>query len=163
MDNQPLIQQSPYYHSLTLYPGTFLQEETTTCLQEKINFITTEQLYNAGFENAFHPMFIGTGYGQLLKFNSELLELFGYTEKEMAEMEIADLLSVNEDSFIDFLDERNKNGIAKAEITAIKKTKEKFPCRISSVIYQSDNHQQRSMNTLVNISPDLSARWKIAR
>lgn len=162
MDNQTLIQQPSYYNSLTLYPGMFLQEETNTCLQEEINFITTEQLYNAVFENAFHPMFVGTGYGQLLKFNNELLELFGYTEKEMAEMEIADLLSVNEDSFVDFLDQRNKNGIAKAEITAIKKSKERFPCRISSVIYQSDNHEQRSMNTVINISSDLSARWKIA-
>ena len=127
MNNQPSIQSQPsfYFNSVNSYPQV---NET-----EKVDFLTTQQLYNAVFENAFHPMYIESADGQIIRFNEKLVTLFQYPKWQMARNDSSDLFNVNEDSFIDFLQERNQKGIAKAEITGIKKSGVTFPCRISSV------------------------------
>ena len=97
----------------------------------------------------------------ILKYNEKLCKLFGYSDNEMAEVENTDLFVTDENAFFNFLNQRNDKGIAKGEITGIKKSGKRFPCRISSVIYQSDFGEKRAMNTLVDISNDLSARWSL--
>lgn len=127
--------------------------------REKVNHTSTASLYDAVFENAFHAVYIETGDGMILKFNEKLCKLFGYSENEMADVENTDLFETGENTFLNFLNQRTDKGIAKGEITGIKKSGKRFPCRISSVIYQSDFGEKRAMNTLVDISNDLSARW----
>ncbi|HEY5390756.1 MAG TPA: PAS domain S-box protein [Hanamia sp.] len=162
MNSQPFLSDSSSYNKTTeAYVDSYNQEQKLF-QQGVINFVTTEQLYNAVFENAFHAMCVGNDNGDFIKFNKKLEELFGYTQKEMFQIKTRDLFLINEKSFVDFLNERNEKGIAKAEITGIKKSSEHFPCRISSVNYLSDKGENRFMNTIVNISQDLSARWNIA-
>lgn len=157
MNNQRLISppNNIYLNPSDTYSTTFQE-------REKSDFLTTEQLYNAVFKNAFHAMYIGSGDGRIIKFNKKLAMLFEYPQWEMAQNNSSDLFDIYEKSFIDFLDQRKKEGIAKAEITGIKKSGETFPCRISSVIYQTDDGLKRYMNTIVNISKDPAARWNIA-
>ena len=125
-------------------------------------FLSAEELYNAVFNNAFHPVFIGSGEGHIVKFNQKFSKLFGYSVDEIAEKESSDLFEIHEYTFRYFIKQRALKGIAKAEITGIKKSGERFPCRISSVMYESDKGEKRSMNTLVNISEHMSARWDIS-
>lgn len=127
--------------------------------REKVNYTSTAALYDAVFQNAFHAVFIESGDGLILKFNEKFCKLFGYSSAEMDFVEKADLFETNENVFINFFGERTVKGIAKGEITAIKKSGQTFPCRISSVVYQSDFGEKRAMTTLVDISNDLSARW----
>ena len=140
----------------------FLSQSTDTdpsYAHEKVKHTSTAELYDAVFQNAFHPMYIETGDGLIMKFNEKFCKLFGYSSKEMAQVENADLFETDENAFFNFLDQRNDKGISKGEITGIKKSGKRFPCRISSVIYQSDVGDKRAMNTVVDISNDLSARW----
>lgn len=157
MNNQHFISapNDIYLNSSNSYSRTFQE-------QEKSDFLTTEQLYNAVFENAFHAMYIGSGAGRIIRFNEKLATLFEYSQWEMTQNSSSDLFDIYEKSFIDFSDQRKREGIAKAEITGIKKTGETFPCRISSVIYETDDGLKRSMNTIVNLSENLAARWSIA-
>jgi len=126
---------------------------------ENVKHASTEGFYDAVFQNAFHAVYIENGDGLILKFNEKFCKLFGYTVSEMREVENVDLFEIDEDSFLHFINQRTDKGIAKGEITGIKKNGKRFPCRISSVIYQSDLGDKRAMNTLVDISEDLSARW----
>jgi PAS domain S-box-containing protein len=156
MNNQPTIQSQPsiYFNSVNSYSQV---NET-----EKVDFLTTQQLYNAVFENAFHPMYIESDDGRIIRFNEKLATLFQYPKWQMGRNDSSDLFNVNEDCFIDFLQERNEKGIAKAEITGIKKSGVRFPCRISSVNYKTDDGCKRSMNTIVDISKSIEARWNLA-
>jgi PAS domain S-box-containing protein len=156
MNNRPFVQ-----HSNTIYSNT---ENYNSVLEQnpKSDFLSTEQLYNAVFENAFHSMYIANGFNDIIKFNDKLTKLFGYSNKEMIDFKSTDLFDVHENSFIDFINKRKEKGIAKAEITGIKKSGERFPVRISSVVYETESGEKRSMNTLVNLSKSLSARWNIA-
>jgi PAS domain S-box-containing protein len=127
----------------------------------KSDFITTSQLYEAVYENAFHPMYIGNGNAKMIKFNEKFSKLFEVSLYEIDDIKPLDLFETNDESFIAFINQRKEKGIAKAEVTCIKKSGERFPCRISSVIYESDKGEKRSMNTLVNISNHFTARWSI--
>lgn len=127
--------------------------------EEKNDFISTAELYEAVYKNAFHPMYIEGTDGKIVKFNEKFSELFGIPLKEADQLQARNFFASDEKSFISFINQKVENGFAKAEVTGIKKSGERFPCRISSVIYQSDNGEIRSINTLVNISENLAARW----
>jgi len=157
MNNLTLI--SPANNSYTETPDSYSKNFQTN---RKVDFLSTEQLYNAVFENAFHSMYIGNPNGNILRFNEKLLKLFGYAEWEMKQNHYSDLFDIYDQSFIDFFNERKTKGIAKAELMGIKKSGDKFPCRISSVIYETDDGNKRSMNTVVNLSRSLESRWNIA-
>jgi len=123
--------------------------------------LTSAEIYDAVFRSAFHAMFFANKEGDIIRFNEKFCKLFGYSETEMRTIERPDILAINEKAFSDFMDQRNDKGIASAEITGIRKSGKMFPCRISSVIYHSDYGHERILNTLVDISDDLSARWNI--
>ncbi len=122
---------------------------------------TASQIYDAVFKSAFHAMFYADKEGHILRFNQKFCKLFEYSVTEMKDMARNQLLEIHDKPFIDFINERSDKGLAIAEITGIKKSGKRFPCRISSVIYNSDYGNKRILNTLVDISDDLSARWDI--
>ena len=146
----------PIQHEQQPPSNTLFKEE------KRANYITTQQLYEAVFENAFHPMYIGNGGAKIIKFNDKLSRLFGYSPNEIEKLNPLNFFETNDPVFIAFMNQRREKGIAKAEVKCIKKSGERFPCRISSVIYESDKGETRSMNTLVNISHNFAARWNIA-
>ena len=47
------------------------------------DLISTEQLYEAVYESAFHPMFVGDFDGNIIKFNEKFSSLFGYEPSEI--------------------------------------------------------------------------------
>jgi PAS domain S-box-containing protein len=130
--------------------------------EKKVNFSTTSEIYNAVYENAFHPMYIGDGNGHILRSNEKLSKMLGYSQKELAAKETFEIFDINESAFLDFLSERNTEGIAKAEVTCISKSFDKLPCRISSVIYKTDNGERRSLNTIVDLSQYVSYRQNMS-
>jgi PAS domain S-box-containing protein len=156
------MNNQPYTGPTDVYLKSTPPYSSATDEKQKADFPTTEQLYNAVFENAFHPMYIGSSNGEIIRFNVKLCKMFGYSKTEMAEHDCSDIFEIQERSFINFLSKRHEKGIAKAEVTGIRKNGQRFPCRISSVFYLSDDGLERSMNTIVDISKSLSARWNIA-
>lgn len=147
----------------SLKSGQFLVKPISSKIPENVIFPSPSEIYNAVFENSFHPAFIEMGNGSILKINEKLSKIFGYSKQELIGKDGLELFKTNDISFETFLAERNKNGISKAEITCIKKSGDTFPGRISSVIYNSDKGEQRIMNTLVDISKDVAARWALTQ
>lgn len=131
-------------------------------IEDNSEFATTTQLYDAVYKNAFLPMYIAGVNGKIIQFNEKFSNLFGFLPGETENLKSSDFFKTNDNSFISFIENRNEKGFAKAEVICIKKSGEIFPCRISSVFYQTDNGEKRFMNTLVNISDDISARWNVA-
>ena len=130
--------------------------------EKQVHFPTTSEIYNAVYENAFHPMYIGDGNGHILKSNKKLSRMLGYSERELAGKESFEIFDINESAFLNFLNERSTGGIAKAEVTCISKSLDKLPCRISSVIYKTDNGERRSLNTIVDLSQYVSYRQSMS-
>lgn len=144
--------ENNYFDTAEKRPLSHLSKEA------KVHFSTASEIYNAVYKNAFHAMYIGDGNGHILKSNGKLSKMLGYSERELAGKVTFEIFDINESAFLDFLSERNNTGIAKAEITCVKKSHDKFPCRISSVIYKTDNGEKRSLNTIIDISQYVSNR-----
>jgi PAS domain S-box-containing protein len=159
MNNQSTSMASPV---ITIPERRKINDNRENSEDARTEFISTAQLYDAVYENAFHPMYISALHGKIIKFNDKFSSLFGFLPGEIDQLNATDLFKTNDRSFMEFVQKRNENGIAKAEVRGIKKSGEIFPCRISSVFYQSEKGEKRFMNTLVNISDHISARWNIA-
>jgi PAS domain S-box-containing protein len=144
-----------------LYRGQNPGIDSSNEIIQRVDFPTTSELYNAVFENSFHPVYIGDGDEHIFRFNEKFSKLFGYTRSELLLLDSSLLFDVNEQAFLDFMNERDRKRIAKYEITGIRKSGIKFPCRVSSVVYLSENGEKRSMNTIVDISKDIEARWAL--
>ena len=128
----------------------------------QVHFPTTAELYNVIYENAYHPMYMGSGDGHIFNFNKAFSAILGYSDQEMMGKKGFEIFEINEKIFLDFLKERNSKGIANAEITGIKKSGERFPCHISSVVYQTDQGKRRSLNTIIDISRIIGDREFLA-
>ena len=146
--------ENNYFDTAEKRPLSHLSKET------KVYFSTTSEIYYAVYENAFYPMYIGDENEHILKSNEKLSRMLGYSAKELAGKESSKIFDINERAFRDFLIKRNNTGIAKAEITCMKKSHYRFPCRISSVLYKS-NGEKRSLNTIIDISQYVSNRQRL--
>lgn len=145
--------------SFTSFPA---MEPSLTNFRSKENGpLTASEIYDAVFRSSFHAMFYANKEGHILRFNQKFCKLFEYAAIEMQDITSTQILEIHEKAFLDFIDERSDKGIAIAEITGIRKSGRRFPCRISSVIYNSDHGHKIILNTIVDISDGLFARWNI--
>lgn len=132
---------------------------TTFGQNQKVHFSTPSELYDAVYENAFHPMYMGTDDGHIFKFNKKFSQILAYSEIEMMQKEGFQIFDVNEKAFRDFLNERNEKGIANADVTCIRKSGERFPCRISSVVYETNQGKKRTLNTVIALSKIINTMY----
>jgi len=114
-------------------------------------FPTASDMYNELVEDSFQAMCIEGESGKILRYNEMLCHLFGYSEKEMNGLESSQIFDLSLDASRNFFNKRNINGNTTFEITCIKKSGEKFRCRISSLAYQCDNGKRRFMNTISEV------------
>ena len=163
MNNPYLLSQNPamHVHKPEPYFSFDTKASRNMTANKQVGELSTEQLYNAVFDSAFHPMFIADENETLVRFNEKLAEMFKYDPNELADFGAKQLFLNDNDGFSGFLHSRKEKGIARAEVTGINKYGRKFPIRISSVVYETERGEIRSLNTVVNISNDLSARWNV--
>lgn len=67
--------------------------------------------------------------------NPAALEMFGYTLAELCQKNRYDLLDRSDPRLATFLETRDREQKAWAELTGIRKNGERFPCQVSSTIY----------------------------
>ena len=123
---------------------------------ELVNFPSTSEIFHAVLENSFYANFIGNGQGKTLEANETVCKVFGYSVDEITRLTTSDLFDTREKNYKDYLFQRKTYGRAKAQITAIRKSGERFACEITSLVYVDDSGEKRSINTVVDISKNYS-------
>jgi len=119
---------------------------------ELVNFSSTAEVFHAVFENSLYANCIGNSNGKTLEANETVCKIFGYTEEEMIQLSTKEIFDITENRYEEYLAVREFNGKARAEVTGIRKNGERFPCKISSVIFTDDNGERRIINTIHDIS-----------
>jgi PAS domain S-box-containing protein len=119
---------------------------------ELVDFPSTSSIFHAVFENTFYANCIGNGNGQTLEANEKACRIFGYTPAEMMKLSAKDLFDTKANAYLKYVSERNVTGKAKAEITGIRKGGERFACIVTSFIFNDDNGEKRTMNSIQDIS-----------
>ena len=119
---------------------------------ELVSFPSTSELFHAVFENTFYASCIGSGNGQTLEANEKACKIFGYTPLEMTKLSTEDLFDTNANAFEKYIAERKLAGKARAEVTGIRKSGDRFACIVTSFIFSDDNGERRTMNSIQDIS-----------
>jgi PAS domain S-box-containing protein len=142
-------------HSVTgtiQHDPTLFNEPAVHGNHELVNFPSTGEVFHAVFENSIYASCIGNCHGKPLEVNETVCKIFGYSEKEMVGLSAGDVLDTREPAYAEYLAERQATGKATAEVTGIRKNGERFPCKISSVVFIDDNGEARTINTIHDIS-----------
>jgi PAS domain S-box-containing protein len=135
-----------------------LNEQTPHGHPELVNFPSVAEIFHAVFENSFYASYIGNGSGKILEANETVCKIFGYTEEEMSRLSTKEIFDTTDSNYSEFLFQRASNQKVKAEVTGIRKNGERFHCKVSSVIFISDNGETRTINTMHDISKNYIAR-----
>jgi len=123
---------------------------------ELVKFPSTSEVFHAVLENTFYASCIDIGQGKTLEANETVCKVFGYTSKEMTKLTTKELFDTTENKYIEYLFQRESYGRAKAEITGIRKSGERFPCEITSLIFIDDDGEKKTINTILDISKNYS-------
>src|ERR1700690_4530936 len=144
------------------FPGNDNQEKYLRNFQghpELVKFSSTSEVFYALLENTFYASCIDNGQGKTLEANETVCKVFGYTLKEMTQLTTKELFDTTENKYVEYLFQRECYGRAKAEITGIRKSGERFPCEITSLIFMDDEGEKRTINTILDISRNYSSSF----
>ena len=118
---------------------------------ELVKFPSTSEVFRAVFENTFYASCIGSGDGKTLEANETVCKVFGYSAAEITKLTTKELFVTTESKYVQYWHQLKSYGRAKAEITGIKKSGERFPCRISSLIFINDEGEKRTIYTILSL------------
>jgi PAS domain S-box-containing protein len=118
---------------------------------DNLFFPTASDMYDELVEDSLQAMCIEDERGKILRYNERFCQLFGYSEKEMTGLESSQIFDLSLDASRNLFNKRKENEKNTFAITCIKKSGEKFPCRISSVSYQCNNGKRMFMNTVSEV------------
>ncbi|MEO7119647.1 MAG: PAS domain-containing protein [Ginsengibacter sp.] len=119
---------------------------------ELVSFPSTSEMFHAVFENNFYATCIGNANGQTLEANEKACKIFGYTPAEMLKLSTKDLFDTKAGAYINYISERKIKGKTKAQLTGARKNGDLFACIVTSFIFYDDNGDERTMNSIQDIS-----------
>lgn len=127
-------------------------------------FRKSEEKYRTLFEESRDAIFISAKKGKFFDFNQSTIDLFGYSKKEMLEMNTKDIF-VNADEYLGLLEEIEKKGsVRDFEAKLYKRDGTKINCLItSSARLSKDNNIIGYQGIIRDISELVSSRQKLEK
>jgi PAS domain S-box-containing protein/putative nucleotidyltransferase with HDIG domain len=132
--------------------------------QAEFQFKKSEEKYRTLFEESRDAIFISVKKGKFVDFNQSTIDLFGYSKKEMLEMNTKDIF-VNADEYLGLLEEIEKKGsVRDFEVKLYKRDGTKINCLItSSARLSKDNNIIGYQGIIRDISELVSSRQKLEK
>ncbi|SRX55774.1 PAS domain S-box protein [Aequorivita sp. CIP111184] len=112
----------------------------------------SEEKYHSLFENSLDAILLTVTDGKILAANPAACTMFGMSEKEICEAGRFGLVDTTDPRLSAALEERQRTGKVKAEVTAIRKNGETFPGEFTSVVYKNANGEERTSMIVRDIS-----------
>jgi PAS domain S-box-containing protein len=110
------------------------------------------QYYQSIIENSLNAFFLTRPDGTLLEANKAAYDMFGYSLEELRQVGREGIIDHREGHIHEKIRERSETGKLKAGLVGIKKSGEKFPMEVSSVLFFDVNGEKRSSSTISDIS-----------
>ncbi|KJS33762.1 MAG: hypothetical protein VR64_00290 [Desulfatitalea sp. BRH_c12] len=113
--------------------------EITRQKQAEAALRESEQKFRVLFENSTHAILLTVPDGKITAANPAACDMFGCSEKEICDLGRSGILDTDDPRLSIELEERERTGYVRSrELTAVRKSGEKFPVEVDSVII-SDN------------------------
>ena len=124
--------------------GTF-QNIQQQKLQE-LAVANSEIKYRSIIENSQYAFLLILPGKTIIDANQAALDMFGYSLRELREVARQDILDEADPRLAAFIEHRQQHGKASAEVMAIRKNGERFPCELSSTLFtDADGRELHSM------------------
>lgn len=139
--------------------GTFqdIQQQKLQAIQ----LADSEIKYRSIVENSLYA-FLQTIPGKVVvDANQAAIEMFGYTLEEFRQLSRYSVMDKDDPRLHEFVANRERDGKATAELTAIRKNGERFPCEVSSAIYLDAEGNKTNSLVIIDISERKQAEEQI--
>lgn len=130
----------PIYDTTHTIIGAFVSSHDITANKKiELALRTSEEKYHYIVENALDGFFFSERDGTILDANKTSCEIFGYTLQEFRKLKWHDIIVYDPEVINKYVEERNRTGKVRGEVTGIHKSGRHFPCEFSSIFYKSAN------------------------
>ncbi|WP_189702513.1 PAS domain S-box protein [Subsaximicrobium wynnwilliamsii] len=123
----------------------------------------SEEKYHSLFENSLDAILLTVTDGKILAANPAACTMFGMSEKEICEAGRFGLVDTKDPRLAAALEERQRTGAVKAEVTTIRKNGETFPGEFTSVVYKNANGEERTSMIVRDLSERKRAEEEITK
>lgn len=111
-----------------------------------------EAKYRNFFENSRDGMLLTITDGQILAANPAACKIFQMTEKEIIDAGRMGIVDITDPRLKILLEERQRSGSAKGELTLVRKDGSTFPGELTSTMFKGFNGEQRTSMIIRDIS-----------
>jgi PAS domain S-box-containing protein len=120
-----------------------------------------EGQFRAIFENSMDGALMTTPDGSILAANPAACRMLGRTEEEVCEAGRAGVVDLSDPRLPVLLEERARTGMARGELTFVRKDGTRFPVEISSRVFKDRHGDQRTSMIFREITERVRAEEKI--
>ena len=124
-------------------------------------FTTSDERYRAIVENSTHAFFLASPDGTILDASQAATNIFGYSKEEFKKLKRQDIIDETGPSTVKALQEREKEGYVRGEVTGIRKNGERFPAEFSSAFFTDSDGELKASTLLTDISERKKARQEL--
>ena len=112
----------------------------------------SEERYRSFFDNSIDAVLLTSPDGSILKANAEACRIFGYTEEGLCQVGRNGVVDPSDPRLPDALEERNRTGKFKGELTLVRKDGTKFPGEISTAVFKDKDGAIRTSMIIRDIT-----------
>jgi PAS domain S-box-containing protein len=123
--------------------------------------IANELKYRTMIESSMDAILLTIKTGEILSCNEVACQIFQMTKEEVIAAGRNGLVDITDPRLITLLEERNRTGKTRGELTFIRKNGTKFPGEITSVLFMDVNGLERASTIIRDITNQKDAENKI--
>lgn len=143
-------------------PSAIINAFEKNDLQKKEQKIKENEIrYHSFFENSMDGLLLTITDGSILAANPAACAMFQMTEEEICKSGRFGLVDLTDERLIPLIEERQRKGKAKGEITLIRKDGSKFQGEITSTVFKDINGEDRTSMIIRDVSETKQVKDKL--
>ena len=144
-----------------LLGSVHILHDITESKQMEMALRESEERYSSLFMNSLDAIFLTWPDGKILAANPEACRIFGRSEQELIQVGRKGVVDISDPRLSKALEERNRKGRFRGELTFVRKDGTKFPAEISSAIFKDTHGRLRTSMVIRDITEQKQTEQKL--
>ncbi|HPS62837.1 MAG TPA: PAS domain S-box protein [Bacteroidales bacterium] len=141
----------------TVKTVAMFSRDITPAIEAKAILRENEEKYRAVFENSSIAILLTAPDGQIFSANDYACRLFGRTEEEICRVGRNKLVDATDPRLRGMLEERQRTGYTRGELTFLRKDGSKFQGELSSVVFMDKEGRERTSMVIRDLTEQRQA------
>ncbi len=132
--------------------------DTTTRHEAEVALAASELSYRSLIDASLDGMILATAAGDVILANPAMRAMLGHPSDDLTRWNRVDVVDPNDASVHTYIEERERTGLARGELTLRRQDGTTFPANVSSAIFTDAAGQQRSSIVVRDVSTERRLR-----